>query len=250
MGDPRARSERGDVEGDDGDAVFGELEWEAPAGSDPALPDSSARPNAHTRKTIRREDGNEDAGGEGEADASASQVSPKKDRLAEMRELYARGDADAALAIANKMDAVTLPPPAIRERASSSGDHPDASIWIEMEQAEVDEAELEEPGPGVLPVLDADDLVDERDMTRIAKSATLPPAPALTSLTARQGIPRLLLGQAEVSKLPIDHRAGFLLGFIDGMQTMEEILDVCAMPPGEALELIRSLVDMGVIVIE
>jgi hypothetical protein len=34
------------------------------------------------------------------------------------------------------------------------------------------------------------------------------------------------------------------------MQTMEEILDVCAMPQSEALELIRSLVDMGVIEIE
>ena len=66
----------------------------------------------------------------------------------------------------------------------------------------------------------------------------------------RQGIPRVLLKPAEISKLPIDHRAGFLLGFIDGMQTMEEILDVCAMPPNEALELIRSLVDLGVIEIE
>jgi hypothetical protein len=64
------------------------------------------------------------------------------------------------------------------------------------------------------------------------------------------GIPRVLLGPQEIAKLPIDHRAGFLLGFIDGMQTLEEILDVCAMPPSEALDLIRALVEMNVIALE
>ena len=55
---------------------------------------------------------------------------------------------------------------------------------------------------------------------------------------------------AEVSKLPIDHRAGFLLAHVDGMQTLEEILDVCAMPATDALELIERLKEMGVIEFE
>ncbi len=54
----------------------------------------------------------------------------------------------------------------------------------------------------------------------------------------------------DLSKLPIDHRAGFLLAHVDGMQTLEEILDVCAMPATEALELIDKLQKMGVIEFE
>jgi hypothetical protein len=96
-----------------------------------------------------------------------------------------------------------------------------------------------------------EEAVDECDVTRVAPSTTsIPPGRELTSLTDRQRIPRVLLRPEEIANLPIEHHAGFLLGFIDGMHTMEEILDVCAMPPGEALDLIRSLVDMGVIAIE
>lgn len=269
MGDPRARSELGPVGlGVDGetDAAFGELDWEPPEPSDPVLPDSASRPNAHTRQTLRRED----AGLEPDPDSthifsagaarteastdqksapSTSHVAANQDRVAAMRELYARGDADAALALANAMEAVTVPPPAMREMdpgETHSGDHPDASLYVEMEMAEID---LDAFG-GLIPI-DEEERVHERDVTRIAMSSTtVPPAPMLSSLTERHGIPRVLLSPQEIARLPIDHRAGFLLGFIDGMQTMEEILDVCAMPPGEALDLIRSLVDMGVITIE
>lgn len=52
---------------------------------------------------------------------------------------------------------------------------------------------------------------------------------------------------AEIAKLPIDHRAGFLLAHVDGMHTLEELLDVCAMPATEALALIAKLNEMGVI---
>lgn len=258
MGDPRARSKIGHGDPAVDDEAFGELDWEPAEPSEPVLPDSETRANAHTKQTIRREDAGLEPDPDsthiasagmrpGESSApSTSHVAAKDDRVAKMRELYASGDADAALALAVRMDAVTMPPPAIREAEISSADHPDASLYIEMEEAEIDASDLEEP----IPVLDRDP-VDERDMTLVAKSAaTVPPAPMLSSLTERHGIPRVLLSPQEISKLPIDHRAGFLLGFIDGMQTMEEILDVCAMPPGEALDLIRSLVDMGVIVIE
>ncbi len=53
----------------------------------------------------------------------------------------------------------------------------------------------------------------------------------------------------QITRLPIDHRAGFLLAHIDGTQTMEEILDVCAMPRGEALDLIAELASLGVLAI-
>ena len=66
------------------------------------------------------------------------------------------------------------------------------------------------------------------------------PASGLT-LTQRQSIPRVLVSPSEIAKLPIDHRGGFLLTHIDGMHTLEEILDICAMPAAEALEILRNL---------
>ena len=74
-------------------------------------------------------------------------------------------------------------------------------------------------------------------------------APQLT-LTERHSIPRLLKSMGEISKLKIDHRVGFLLAHVDGMQTLDEILDICAMPSAEALELIANLKAMGVIEFE
>lgn len=60
-------------------------------------------------------------------------------------------------------------------------------------------------------------------------------------------IPRVKKSPGEIAKLPIDHRAGFLLAHIDGMQSVEEILDICAMPESEALDLIEKLETLGVI---
>jgi hypothetical protein len=85
--------------------------------------------------------------------------------------------------------------------------------------------------------------------TASATPTTPPPAAKLT-LTERQSIPRRLTALADISKLKIDHRAGFLLAHIDGMQTLEEILDVCAMPASEALALFANLKALGVIVFE
>ena len=57
----------------------------------------------------------------------------------------------------------------------------------------------------------------------------------------------MLASQGGVWKLQIDPRAGFLLAHVDGMTSLEEILDECAMPPVEALALIANLEETGVI---
>jgi hypothetical protein len=62
-------------------------------------------------------------------------------------------------------------------------------------------------------------------------------------------VPRVVVPMDQITRLPIDHRAGFLLAHIDGTQTMEEILDVCPMPRSEALDLIAELASLGVLAI-
>jgi hypothetical protein len=73
---------------------------------------------------------------------------------------------------------------------------------------------------------------------------SIPPAP---NHLAR--VPRMAMNSRELSLLPLDHREGFLLSMIDGRTTVETILDVCAMPADEALQLLEGLAERGVIVI-
>ena len=161
---------------------------------------------------------------------SESGVATRDDRVAAMRELYARGDVDAALAVAASV-ARDLGP-----------DAPDASIQIE-----IGEAEISDPFGGLIPVDEEDEVPaphDDRGTAIVSAGAMIP---ALAKMTSHTGVPEVVKSAAEIATLPIDHRAGFLLAHIDGMQSMEEILDVCAMPENEALELIELLRSMGVI---
>lgn len=192
---------------------------------------------------------------------SGSGVATRDGRVAAMRELYAKGDADGALALGATLGQSIAP-------AGSGVDHPDASIVVEIGEQSID---LDDPFGGLIPL---DDELAAK-MTAIppppapagaatfappaaaAAPTTPPPAPTAPpcaapqlTLTERHSIPRLLKSMAEVSKLKIDHRAGFLLAHVDGMQTLEEILDICAMPSAEALDLFANLKTMGVIEFE
>jgi hypothetical protein len=167
----------------------------------------------------------------GQGAPSGSGVASRDGRVAAMRDLYAKGDADGALALAASLGNTIAPP--------DGADHPDASIVVEYGEQSID---LLDPFGGLIPI-------DDELAAAFTVPPPAPPASHLT-LTERHSIPRLLKSMAEVSKLRIDHRAGFLLAHFDGNQTLEEILDICAMPTAEALALISSLKEMGVIEFE
>ncbi len=105
---------------------------------------------------------------------------------------------------------------------------------LDTERAAASEAHEDDPFGGLVPIDDP------------SYDAT----PTPFNLFDRQSIPRVVKASGELATLPIDHRAGFLLTRVDGTQTVEEILDVCAMSPDEALELMAKLRDMGVIEFE
>jgi hypothetical protein len=52
---------------------------------------------------------------------------------------------------------------------------------------------------------------------------------------------------SQVRWLGLDHRSGFLLSRVDGVSTVEEVLDVCGMPRLEALKTLTDLLDRGAI---
>jgi hypothetical protein len=55
------------------------------------------------------------------------------------------------------------------------------------------------------------------------------------------------LSENQMRWLGLDHRSGFLLSRVDGISTVEEVLDVCGMPRLEALKTLVDLLERGAI---
>jgi hypothetical protein len=54
----------------------------------------------------------------------------------------------------------------------------------------------------------------------------------------------------QITWLSLDHRAGFMLSLIDGISTVEEILDISGMPRLDALRILYTLVQQSVVTLE
>ena len=212
----------------------------APAQGSDVHDDGSTRAWADIDEALVSEDDGAASRSGNQPAPSASGVAARDDRVAAMRDLYARGDAAGALALASTLGhGVALP-------GKESHDSPDSSIVVEIGEQSID---LADPFGGLIP-LDGDGEEEAAPLSRASAVHTVPPPAAELTLTERQSIPRRLTALAELSKLKLDHRAGFLLAHVDGMQTLEEILDVCAMPGAEALALFAKLKALGVIEFE
>ena len=121
-----------------------------------------------------------------------------------------------------------------------------------------------DPYGGLIPVEDDDPFaalepvdgsVDDVDDLALAEQSFAATAAAsrevsrVARLPAKQ-VPRVLVGPKDISKLPMDPRAAFILSHVDGFHSVEEIIDMCSMPESQALELIDRLHDLGVIAID
>jgi len=168
-----------------------------------------------------------------QAPSSESGIATRDDRVAAMRDAYARGDAEAALELAHSVRSEALPP-------QHSGDHPDASICVQI----AGEEEVDDAYGGLIPIEEG---TVQFEASVLEASQGVDAVTSALTLTQRQSVPRVTKSPGEIAKLPIDPRGGFLLAQVDGMQTLEEILDVCAMPAAEALEVIEHLSSLGVI---
>ncbi|MBI5515089.1 MAG: hypothetical protein HY909_15035 [Deltaproteobacteria bacterium] len=60
-------------------------------------------------------------------------------------------------------------------------------------------------------------------------------------------IPTVIVPPSEMRWLSLDHRAGFVLSLIDGVSTLEEIIDVSTMPPLEVLRTLYNLLSQNVL---
>ena len=83
---------------------------------------------------------------------------------------------------------------------------------------------------------------DDRDATHVAEVCRAKlRAIYVGRLGSLDQVPVLAVSPAEFRWLNLDHRAGFLLSLIDGVSTLEDIVDVSAMPQLEALRTLYQL---------
>ena len=62
-----------------------------------------------------------------------------------------------------------------------------------------------------------------------------------------QAVPRVIVTPQQLLALPLDPRSGFLLARIDGFSSLQTLLDVSAMPAGEAMALLEELIALGAV---
>jgi hypothetical protein len=61
------------------------------------------------------------------------------------------------------------------------------------------------------------------------------------------GVPVVVVPQAQMQWLSIDHRAGFVLSLIDGSSTLEMVIDVSGMQKLDALRILHALVQQRIV---
>lgn len=60
---------------------------------------------------------------------------------------------------------------------------------------------------------------------------------------------RLAVAPGEIRWLTLDHRAGFLISRMDGVCSVEDLLDISGMPRLDALKILHELVNRGVVIV-
>ena len=78
-----------------------------------------------------------------------------------------------------------------------------------------------------------------------AASPPSDPADRLARLGGPAAIPQL--ARTDLGAARLDHRAGFLLTFIDGAATLDDLLDSTGLPRQDVLAIVEDLVAAGVL---
>jgi hypothetical protein len=64
---------------------------------------------------------------------------------------------------------------------------------------------------------------------------------------AMSGVPVVVMPVDLLKRLPLDHRAGFLLSLMDGAIDLDTMVEIAGIPRGEVLRQVRDLFESGVV---
>jgi hypothetical protein len=105
-----------------------------------------------------------------------------------------------------------------------------------------------------LPAFQAYTFVRPAETPTSADSATTsddePPSGVIVRREVLASVPRLAVTMSELTAMQLDHQAGFILSFVDGIYSIEMILDACALRQEEALAILGELALRGVIAVD
>ena len=62
-----------------------------------------------------------------------------------------------------------------------------------------------------------------------------------------KGTPRVVVPVSSLKGMPLDHRAGYLLSWMDGMIDLDTLVEVSTMPRAEVLTIVRDLYEAGIV---
>ncbi|MDB4947077.1 MAG: hypothetical protein JWP97_6611 [Labilithrix sp.] len=105
----------------------------------------------------------------------------------------------------------------------------------------------DDPFGGLIPVDDDGEACEIDDDWLFYDDAPEPAPPVAIFLTS---VPRLRVTSASLVSLPLDARSGFLLSHIDGLRTVEELIDAASLPAEDALEVLALLANLGAIAVD
>ena len=77
-----------------------------------------------------------------------------------------------------------------------------------------------------------------------------PPSGIVMRPEVLSAVPRIAISRERLLTLRLNHRAGFIVSFVDGTYTVEMILDACAMGRDEAIAILGELAAQGIIVVD
>lgn len=88
-----------------------------------------------------------------------------------------------------------------------------------------------------------------RQQTGTRRKVVVDDAPVSNERIAAFAKPRVVADAKTIAAAPIDHRAAFLLSFIDGKTIVRDLLDVSAMDRAEIDAVLSRLRELGIIAI-
>jgi hypothetical protein len=97
-----------------------------------------------------------------------------------------------------------------------------------------------------------DELVDitPSEVRRISRPHTTKIISSEAWARTVSGTPVVVMSPDSLKRLPLNHRAGFVLSLIDGAIDLETLVDLSGMERSEVLDLVRHLCDSGIVVFQ
>jgi hypothetical protein len=82
-------------------------------------------------------------------------------------------------------------------------------------------------------------------------AAAIPPPPDKVDATAPEPLGFATTVLVRTGNVPptLDHRGGFILTFVDGMSSVEDIADASGLPRADVLQILRELLQNGTLIV-